>query len=86
MERSVLACSLVNEKVEAAVKTRDGVTSNGREGVYGIIDHFSIYYLLKSRAIVNGEVNLWLSNGLLALIAAAGIGGGILVFSRKDLP
>ena len=56
------------------------------EGVYGIIDRFSIYYLLKSRAIVNGEVNLWLNNGLLALIAAAGLGGGVLVFSKRDLP
>ncbi|MFC2075572.1 ABC transporter permease subunit [candidate division KSB1 bacterium] len=56
------------------------------EGVYGIIDRFSIYYLLRSRDIINGEVNLWLNNALLLLIAATGIGGGILVFSRRDLP
>jgi ABC-2 type transport system permease protein len=56
------------------------------QGVYGIIDHFSIYYLVQARAVVGGEVNLFISNGLLALIGAAGIGGGLFVFSRKDLP
>lgn len=56
------------------------------EGVYGIIDRFSIYTLVKARAIIEGEANLWVSNGLLVLIAALGIGGGIAVFSRRDLP
>jgi len=56
------------------------------EGVYGIIGHFSIYHLLKSREIINGQANLWLNNGLLALISAAGIGGGLYILSRKDLP
>jgi len=55
------------------------------QGVYGIIDHFSIYYLVKARAIAEGEANLWFSNGLLALIGTAGIGGGLFVFARKDL-
>jgi ABC-2 type transport system permease protein len=56
------------------------------EGIYGIIDHFSIYYLVKVRAIVDGEGNLLLGTALLTLIGTAGIGGGLLVFSRKDLP
>jgi ABC-2 type transport system permease protein len=56
------------------------------QGVYGVIDHFSIYHLLKAREIVSGQANTWLNNGLLAAIAGAGIGGGILVFSKKDLP
>lgn len=55
-------------------------------GAYGIIDHFSIYYLVKARAIVSGEAGLLFGNGVLALIGAAGIGGGLLVFSRRDLP
>ena len=56
------------------------------DGVYGVIDHFSIYYLVRSRLIVTGDVNLWLSNGLLALIGVAGIGGGIRTFAKRDLP
>ena len=56
------------------------------EGVYGIIERCSIYYLLRARPIVEGQVDLWLNSGVLLLIAAAGIGGGIAVFSRRDLP
>jgi ABC-2 type transport system permease protein len=56
------------------------------EGIYGVIDNFSIYSLVKARSIVSGEASLLLSNGLLVLIATASLGGGILVFSRRDLP
>jgi ABC-2 type transport system permease protein len=56
------------------------------QGLYGVIDHLSIYHLLKAREIVSGQANTWLNNGLLAAIAGAGIGGGTIVFSRKDLP
>ncbi len=56
------------------------------QGVYAVIDRFSIYTLVKARAIIEGEANQWLSNGLLALFAVVGIGGGLLVFSRRDLP
>jgi len=56
------------------------------EGVYGVIDHLSIYHLLEAREIVSGAASPWLDNALLALIAAAGIGGGIVVFARRDLP
>lgn len=55
-------------------------------GVYAIFDRSSIYTLVKARAFIEGEANLWLSSGLLALTAAAGIGGGLRVFSRRDLP
>ena len=56
------------------------------KGIYGIIDHFSIYYLVKARAIVSGEANLWLSNSLLVAIAAIAFTTALRTFSRRDLP
>jgi len=56
------------------------------EGFYGLISTVSIFQLLQARAIINGEINMWINNVILMLIAAGSIGAGITVFKRKDLP
>jgi ABC-2 type transport system permease protein len=55
------------------------------EGVYGTLDRLSIFHLLPARAIVMGEANVWLNNGLLLAIAGLGIGGGMAAFRGRDL-
>lgn len=56
------------------------------KGIYTIVESFSIFQLLQSREIVAGDINMVLNNGLLILIIAIFIGGGLLVFKKKDLP
>lgn len=56
------------------------------EGFYGLISTVSIFQFLRARAIINGEINMWVNNVILLLIAAGSIGAGITVFKRKDLP
>jgi len=56
------------------------------EGVYGIISKVSIFQFLQARAIINGEVNMWINSAILLLITAGSTGAGITVFRRKDLP
>jgi ABC-2 type transport system permease protein len=56
------------------------------QGLYGVASRFSIFRLLRARAIVGGDVNMLVNDELLVLIAALGIGGGIAVFRRRDLP
>ena len=56
------------------------------EGFYGIAERFSIFQLLQARAIVEGEIDMVLNNGLLLLITAVGLIGGIWIFKKKDLP
>jgi len=55
-------------------------------GFYGVLEKLSIFHLLPSRDIVNGDVNLWLNNGALLLIALAFLGAGIYRFTKRDLP
>jgi ABC-2 type transport system permease protein len=56
------------------------------EGFYGIVAMISIFRLLEARAIINGEINMWVNNLILLSIAAGSIGAGIAVFRRKDMP
>jgi ABC-2 type transport system permease protein len=56
------------------------------EGIYAIVESFSIFRLLQSREIAAGDINMVLNNGLLILITAIFIGGGLMAFKKKDLP
>ena len=56
------------------------------EGVYGTIACLSIFRLLRARAIVGGQINMWINDAVLLAITAAAIGAGIAVFKRKDMP
>ena len=57
-----------------------------QQGVYGIISSISIFRLLQARAIINGQINMWVNDLVLLLIISGFIGAGIVVFKRKDLP
>jgi ABC-2 type transport system permease protein len=56
------------------------------EGIYRLISLISIFRFLQARAIINGQINMWVNNAVLLVIAAGSIGAGILVFKRKDMP
>lgn len=56
------------------------------EGFYGVLERFSIFHLLRARAIVQGEVNMVANNTILLAIILIFFGGSVLVFKKKDLP
>jgi ABC-2 type transport system permease protein len=56
------------------------------EGIFGIFSSISIFRFLQARAIINGEINMWINDLVLVLIIFGFIGTGIVGFKRKDLP
>jgi ABC-2 type transport system permease protein len=56
------------------------------EGFYGILANLSIFRFLQARAIISGEINMWINNLVLLLIIIGFIGAGIYRFSKRDLP
>lgn len=56
------------------------------EGFYGVLANLSIFRFLQSRAIISGEINMWLNNLSLLLIIIGFLCAGIYRFSKRDLP
>ena len=55
-------------------------------GAYGLVSNISVFRFLPARAIVNGEIDMWMNNGILLLIAAGLLAASVFLFRRKDLP
>ncbi len=55
-------------------------------GVYHLLELVTVFYLLPSREIVNGDVNLLLNNAILIVLSITLITGGLYRFNKKDLP
>jgi TRAP-type mannitol/chloroaromatic compound transport system permease large subunit len=56
------------------------------EGFYGVAGKVSIFQLLPARAIVSGETNMLVNDGILIVLIAVFVVGGVYAFSRRDLP
>lgn len=56
------------------------------KGFYGILGNISIFRFLDSRAIINGDVNMLLNNGILVVIIFSLFSASVIQFSRRDLP
>jgi ABC-2 type transport system permease protein len=56
------------------------------EGFYGVLANLSIFRFLQARAIISGEINMWINNSFLLLIIIGFLSAGIYRFSKRDLP
>lgn len=56
------------------------------EGIYAVLGDLSIFRFLQARAIINGEINMWINNSVLAGLSGIFLGAGIFRFSKRDLP
>lgn len=56
------------------------------EGFYAVLGNLSIFRFLQARAIISGEINMWINNSILVLIVVGFLVAGIYRFSKRDLP